>query len=301
LRLLFIWGVREKAAPTGATVIYMEVDKMDGSARAIFNGREVNFGCFDAPTTGLLGIPFFVRMAANALAPWYFAVDLRYWFYPICLPRHLRDLFVVHVVDADGVTQKYRLRCLPMGFKWSPFIAQCIVWRLILSTAAWWLRIDPHNGEGESPPAFAHFYYINPRAQGAHRWKGKDIRSHPEVQTGVVAWYDNIIAWCSGEEGLKNLGGRLDATAKEWRMTWKNDADCVSSIRPIPLTALGMVWEWRQHAPSIGVPGLLFQISCDPKSTTIWKQHPTLGPISAITNRDVAGLVDIIIWAFSIR
>jgi hypothetical protein len=137
IQILHECGVLIDARERGATpnVTIFAVHKTALKARAIANCINANSWFHPTISPNLPSIPFLIRMAGNFNMPYYFSVDLRHWFYQIPMPDHLRPYFRVHSRRADNTIRESILACLPMGFSWSPFIAQCIVWRLILSAA----------------------------------------------------------------------------------------------------------------------------------------------------------------------
>jgi hypothetical protein len=61
--------------------------------------------------------------------------DLRHWFHEIPLPDRYREIFAIPLTDQGLNRGDYYLfpRALPMGWSFSPFVAQCITWALVLS------------------------------------------------------------------------------------------------------------------------------------------------------------------------
>jgi hypothetical protein len=241
--------------------------------------------------------------------PWHLSVDLRHWFYQIAIPDWLTHHFCVSTDQGPGQPPlKAEARCLPMGFGWSPYLAQCIVWRLILGLSTWWLRIDAHNGEGDSPPAFAHIWWVDPTGPCSSMPHPRDIRTVPNVQRGVIfAWYDNVVAWCSGRQGLVALARALDRDSKRAHMIWKGE-DCstyVSNHHPYaPVTVLGVVWQWIPEIklPNCSIPlPVTFNVQVDPATIEEWMTHPIRAADPVLTNRQVASAVGAIIWASTIR
>ena len=108
---------------------YFQVEKSETPPldRAIFDCRQTNSRCSDPPPIQLVTVEELLNMFRRFVRPSCSTCDLRHWFYQIPLLRaEDRDLFCVHS------HRRLRLRCLPMGFKWSPFLAQSVVWSVIL-------------------------------------------------------------------------------------------------------------------------------------------------------------------------
>lgn len=186
--------------------------------RAIFNCRPVN-GRFAPPHSPILlpALPDRIRLAAASPPPCVFSTDLRHWFYQIPIPHHIRDMFTLGVASESGPCF-CRLRCLLMGFSWSPFIAQGIMWAAVLATASTQLTWHTVAGEGTSPPALAHF---------AYRSKANPIHSDSGV---IFIWYGNIICWSISHEALCYVANAIDTQARRLKMVWKG-GDCYNNMR----------------------------------------------------------------------
>ncbi len=108
---------------------YFCVDKDENVARAIFNGKRMSKSC-PVPdpvnlvdTSGLVQrvIEFFRK---NPHKCFVYGGDFRHWFHQIPAPARLRKLF--GLVDADG--NEWQWQSIPMGWSWSPLIAQTVAW-----------------------------------------------------------------------------------------------------------------------------------------------------------------------------
>ncbi len=61
---------------------------------------------------------------------WVSLIDLRHWFYQILISTTLQPLFAVR--GPKPTLPVLAFRVLPMGWTWSPYIAQALAWAIIL-------------------------------------------------------------------------------------------------------------------------------------------------------------------------
>lgn len=61
--------------------------------------------------------------------------DLRHWFHELPLPCRYQEIFGIPLTDRNNTRGEYHLypRALPMGWSFSPYIAQCVTWALVLA------------------------------------------------------------------------------------------------------------------------------------------------------------------------
>jgi hypothetical protein len=114
---------------------YFAVPKTDAKSRAIFSGGRVSSLCPPPPNVNLMTQPEVLRhvhdMLANTSGPLFFVeADLRHWFHQITAHEKLRMLFGLQMKPPSK--QWYVWKCLPMGFSWSPAIAQACGWIYLL-------------------------------------------------------------------------------------------------------------------------------------------------------------------------
>jgi len=112
---------------------YFSVPKSEAFDRAIFNGRRIS-KLFKRPnpvnliqTKELLD-----RLQRNSTAH-VITGDLRHWFHQL----DCGDLWRFFGVACDG--RSYVWKMFPMGFSWSPFVAQTLAWLLLTHGMEYWL------------------------------------------------------------------------------------------------------------------------------------------------------------------
>jgi hypothetical protein len=191
---------------------YFAVPKSDGStARSIFNGRRLSKQFKSPPSVNLCEIPLMLQKSAEIAqkGPVYIGVgDIRHWFHQIPVGKDLRNYFGLRMGASF-----FRWTCLPMGWAWSPLIAQVSAWMLVLwdpqssSTSKLDrcginLELLRHN---ESPPSFIHL------------WKDGE----KEPVGFVTVYYDNIFFITTEKDIAQRLSSRITKNAKYFQITMK--------------------------------------------------------------------------------
>ena len=120
---------------------------------------------------------------------WAVTGDWKYCFYQIPINDSLKRRFGIQVSDPDDPTKTIfrRMRCLPMGWPWSPRIAQCIGWLVILHREKDAENLGVHESWGDNPPSFVR------------------LRDGPNGKTTglIFLWLDNVMV-LSLDESLRN-------------------------------------------------------------------------------------------------
>lgn len=172
---------------------YFAVAKGDGArCRSIFNGKRLSSFCRPPPPVCLPEIPCILRMAADLHAdlsgrkgflksPIVLTADFRHWFHQIRISHQMSRYFCLSFESNRFV----RWCVLPMGFSWSPRLAQCICWAIVLG----------------DPKVEAHGYGIRQAREEckdlAHPPSFIFIRNKEGIVCGIIfCWYDNIICMC---------------------------------------------------------------------------------------------------------
>ena len=89
-------------------------------ARMIADCRDINEGMEKGPPLPFASLDeLFYILSYFGAESTYLTADFRHWFYQIPLPHKVRHLFSVKAGDFMG-----RFDVFPMGFSWSPFVAQ---------------------------------------------------------------------------------------------------------------------------------------------------------------------------------
>ena len=186
LKQLEQWGVLRRSQTRARCYIgYFTVPKTSGKARAIANCKAMNkFFHADWPFC-LATIEELFRVITffpprNGV---FGVLDLRHWFHQLSLPRQAEGLFRLTVGS-----ETWDWCTWPMGFKYTPVIAQAVVGAIIAETivACGWLM------EGSIP------------AEAVIRG-----RSKRHVCVVAAVWYDNIIVHCAHQEAHHSFFTRL--------------------------------------------------------------------------------------------
>lgn len=74
-------------------------------------------------------------VGAKSDRTWYaLNFDIRHWFHEIELPRRYASLFAIPLTDRKNKGRFFlKPRAFPMGWTYSPIVAQCLTWALVLS------------------------------------------------------------------------------------------------------------------------------------------------------------------------
>jgi hypothetical protein len=153
---------------------YFAILKTNGLARAIFNGKRFSNLCQPPPPTKLPDITRVLR-AMERLAmdsrPALIVGDLKHCFHQYGLNPEIAKFFGLRTALGD-----FLWRTLPMGFSYSPWVAQCIGFTLMMET----LRlcgydVSKYIGE-EDPPEYVAIYDAD----------GK-------LEVVAALWYDNVM------------------------------------------------------------------------------------------------------------
>lgn len=203
LELLESWKVISWATRTTALFIngYFAVAKSCGKlARAIFNGRSFSSLCSTPPTVNLPDVAELLKALSDAFAGRRFSflcADLRHWFFQFPLEDKIRSFFGMRIDD-----QFCRFNVLPMGFSFSPYIAQSVGWLIIIeSLRRSGIDISSLQGATQLPS------YIK-LAQGN------------EVIL-IALWYDNLGFWCTSENRTMSFAKHFRATCSDFNVIIK--------------------------------------------------------------------------------
>jgi len=194
--------------------------------------------------------------------------DFKFWFYQMAISSGLRALFGIECADTFC-----RLCCLPQGWSWSPRLAQCMAWMVIL-----------HCEVGEPKLGVDEAWTINPP---------QFIRLKDPVSGSVVGliflWLDNILIACRDPK-LRHLWyERLLRNAKLFKARWKHLDE-----KDTP-NYLGIHFQTKKVETDTHASASSYKIVWSHESERIVKWRSVLrGPV--ITARDVATHVGIVIW-----
>ena len=112
---------------------YFAVMKDAERSRSIFNGKKLSERCDVPASVNLIDIRELVtKIVAHGVggrqSQGYFVVmgDFRHWFHQIPAPEWMRSLF-----GMDFGEERYRWTSIPMGWSWSPLLAQAMAWAFL--------------------------------------------------------------------------------------------------------------------------------------------------------------------------
>lgn len=141
-------------------------------------------------------------------------IDLRHWFHEIPLPNRYKKIFGLPLTDRGNERGEYYLvpRAFPMGWSFSPVIAQTMTWGLVLSK--WY---DPITKTGD--PDFA----------AAADLDLQELRKHTELFSwvplksggGIFILLDNILIVTPQEDTAKFWFDKIKRDAKRYDITLK--------------------------------------------------------------------------------
>lgn len=175
---------------------YFAVAKSSGGSRGIFSGRRVSRRCPIPPPVNLIDtrelIQKMVKHGAGKKGPRRYNVlvgDFRHWFHQIGAPEWMQRLF--------GIRHKgemFSWRSLPMGWSWSPYLAQACAWSFLT------------HRKPDAPPLLDEDMFRGDK--GMPRW----VRT---PQGGfVTVYYDNFLVVTPDESELKAWKERIEENEK---------------------------------------------------------------------------------------
>jgi len=200
----------------GWTTVF-QVPKNEDVDRAIINCKEVNKGYEKPPPLSLaeigtlLGLVSFFPDAVLSTA------DIRHFFWQLRLAKEDSQWFSMF---AEGFDNPLQCVALPMGWSWSPWVAQGVAGLTVVEAAAaisikFKRQVKAVPGgqvSDDSPPPY--WYIVD----------------GDEVVAIVVIWYDNfLVAAARPAEGAtdwnKTVRQALDKAMKIFQIAWKRNAE----------------------------------------------------------------------------
>lgn len=181
---------------------YFAVMKSDGlTARSMFNGKHLS-RCFKSPpTTNLPDIADVLKIIA--MSDFLIIGDFRHYFHQFPLNEEIGGHFGLEQSDEAWI-----YTVLPMGWSWSPRIAQSSSMSILLeaSVRSWLMDLTAYK-ESPNPPSIIHFK------------KG----SNGEVVGSAIVWYDNVLACFTDAQSRDLYDEKLDALTsdRELNVSWK--------------------------------------------------------------------------------
>lgn len=179
---------------------YFSVPKDDVFDRSIFNGRLLSTFTDVPPPVNLADVPRVIsemRVLADQLGVGFNVIvgDLRHWFHQLELSLESSRYFGLAINDETGAQRFFRYRGLPMGWSWSPCIAQAAAWIFLAFSEEDEIQYLDLKGLEASPM----FVYIHDKA-------GNRIGF-------ATIYYDNYLICCGDDSITQILNDRLKRNA----------------------------------------------------------------------------------------
>lgn len=187
---------------------YFAVPKDEQSARAIFNGRRFSLACDAPPPTNLPDIIVLLEALSSLHGDSISMVegDIRHFFHQLKMNEKISQFFCIR--RGPGKKDFRRWTTLPMGWSFSPFIAQSVSMGLVLSALARCGISVAEYEELNTPPPLIKKY-------------GED----GNLFLVAAVWYDNILLCTSRADValmfyqlFKATCDEIDLKLKRWVM-----------------------------------------------------------------------------------
>lgn len=277
------WKLLEECAPETITFFstYFSVPKDATLDRSIFNGRRLSMRTKTPPSVNLADVPRVLnelRMLSEKNPQGFNVVcgDIRHWFHQLEMAEDNSRCFGL-AMKIDNEMKTYRWRGLPMGWSWSPTIAQGAAWILITY----------------AEPDEERFVDMN------LNWAPMFVpirRANGEELGFMTVYYDNYIIACVDDRVTQILEARIRRNARKFNImlkehtTWSVPKLIRGGNNKPMLTFLGvdlafekkrsrdddsslLMFVWRQHQIENSIASALLPGPRTPKeiSSTIGK------------------------------
>lgn len=193
------------------------VPKSNGLFRAIFDSRIAGKFCLPPPPINLP--PLSDVIVAVAEATFYWTCDYKHWFYQITIPDIMQKLFGVRVTGRVHGALTWLMVVLPMGWSWSPYIAQSLGWSLILF----------HAPDEKGLP----FHMADLPKDGPPR--KMPIRNKEGVRTGwAFLWIDNILLCGTSQRDIELWSAHIIRTCAHVNCKFSNPDSSSKELDFVP-------------------------------------------------------------------
>jgi hypothetical protein len=182
---------------------YFSVDKTVDTSCSIFNGKALSKLCPVPEPVNLCDTrhlidgmkKFIARQKAQGKTPSFFAfgADFRHWFHQISAPRWLRRLFGLQLRKGG----RYQWKSLPMGWSWSPVLAQSAAWATLLFREPTQAPILDESAFRDGPDGQSRL----------PTWV--DVIHNGEVHGMATVYYDNFLFLCDCNEAYQAVKERV--------------------------------------------------------------------------------------------
>lgn len=195
---------------------YFYVLKTVDKARSIFNGKRLSKRCPVpdpvnlADTCSLVGKIF--RFMSEQKGPrrcFVLGGDLRHWFHQIPAPDWMQRLFGLRARQAAGGFKDFVWTSIPMGWSWSPLIAQGVAWTFLM-----------FREETDSRVFFEEAAFTG--ATGLPTFVNVIDPVTKEIKGFATVYYDNYLIMCWDSDLLDAIEQRLKANEKALRIVVKD-------------------------------------------------------------------------------
>lgn len=223
------WGVIDgptRGLPIDAAYTrYFEVLKTAEATRAIFDCREANDRIGSPPGVRFATLDDVWLLIGFFPNPVFVSMDFRHFFYQIPLDVVLRHLFVIHC----GASLNFIPLVWPMGFSWSPTMAQSLSTFIVIECfLAAGLDVDMFRDNLPTPSPI-----IVAR------------NSAGRVVALAVIWYDNILIATCNKPVADKVARCLKETCARFNLVIKNE---VIEVKSNTTEFLGLYFESRNRA-----------------------------------------------------
>jgi hypothetical protein len=149
-------------------------------------------------------------------------LDLRHWFHQIPVDDALQRWFGLRCKDADGKERSWTWTALPMGWSWSPAVAQSLAWMI------WLLREPGQNSLFKTEP-------LEEEGAGLPTWV-----SSASGFSHVTTYYDNLICVSRSKQEIERIAKRVKSNAEALNAFIKDGTFTIQDVRVEDVTILGM-------------------------------------------------------------
>lgn len=278
LELLRGWHVlRETSAPRNDIIFgrYFQVPKKGNVWRAIFNCVPQGKVFARPPILRLICVKELITILGIFIKPICGTADLRHWFYQIELPENLRHSFSVGTPSLQRKGCRMELLVWPMGFSWSPWVAQCIATLIVV---------------GLHPNAKGHDLSFETDEHITSVIRCKD--SLERIIAVIILFYDNFLIVAESRRVYDKVKSKITACAAFLGAKWKMTPDAADPFLKADsegwLVFLGFRFKTDAHM-------VTWQHSTD--NIAEWKDLNVEVP----TPRKLASLIGLAVWNCTMR
>ena len=252
---------------------YFSVLKDPTCSRSIFNGKRLSTLCEPPHPVNLMPIQMLLRMAADLGRVNLVIGDIRHWFHQLPFANHR-----FFGIECGG--KFFRWCALPMGWSWSPFIAQCIAWSIILYADEEEEKICDFDHNSSAPPQYVH------------------LRSNGRPCGFMTLLYDNIAVFTNDPRCAEKLHKRIKKNCDRFSVTLKHldlyMSRCLLVRSP---SYQGPVHLGIQYGSAVREKVVQLLWRHDPRKLEKW----TFLPAKTTTPSVVARGIGIILWDATVR